>query len=185
MNRINSILVAIALVILSALTVFSQPLQVYSVCGNIASETLTIPSYRFLVIDKEGKQFSNLTVVGELLVSEHKWGHNYGDWNWEQTNHITKIPVTFDASEGLYVSGELQRIKVAFRKGFRRPNCLDRIERFSFRFLQGNEEITQTKGYSGLFGFNFENRRLDQFTLPDNAKPIRITLTNWDGTKSL
>lgn len=156
-----------------------------SVCGNIASETLTIPSYRFIVVDKDGKQFENLLFKGELMTTEHKWGHSFGDWNWEQTNHFVPIAVTFDAKEGVYVSAEVPKIKVAFRKGFRRPDCLDRIEWFDFNFRLGNEEVTQKGGYGGSLHFNFENKRLDQLTLPDSSKPIKIILKNWDGTKSL
>ncbi len=159
--------------------------QDLSICGNIKNETLTIPSYRFIVADKYGKQFPNLRIKGEVLITEHKWGHTYNDWNWEQIDHRTPIAVTFDANEGGYISTPLPNIKVATQKHFLKPHCLERIESFSFEFLLGDEKLTPKGGYGGLFTFSFENKKLDKLLLPDSNKVIKITLKNWDGTRAL
>jgi hypothetical protein len=160
---------------------YGQPLQQYSVCGNIPSRALTIPSYKFVIKDKAEKVLENAKVTGELVTAEHKWGHSYGDWNWEQTLHISPIPLTYDQQEHVWISAEVPKLKVEFRKGLRRPNCLDRIERFKFDFSWRDPADASKAVYSASFIFHFENRRLDQFSLPDNSKPMDVVLVYRNG----
>jgi len=172
---------SVIIVLISSGLAYSQPLQQYSVCGNIPSEALTIPAYKFVVKDKTGKVLENAKVTGELVSTEYKWGHSYGDWNWEQTSHKSPISMTYDEKEHAWKSAEIQKIKVPFRKGFRRPNCLDRFEHFVFNFSWQDPTDSTKAVYSESFIFHFENRRLDQFTLPDNSKPIDIVLIYRNG----
>lgn len=160
--------------------------QASDLCGKIPSGAITIPSYSFRVVDKNGKQFENLRVTGQLVLSERKWGNTYQDWNWEQINHITKIPIKFDSSSGLYISEEILNVPVPVRKHkwILKPKCLDKFEFLRFEFTLG-EKITPTEGYQGSFMFYFENKKLSEFTLPPSADPINIEMSNWYGTKSL
>lgn len=144
-------------------------------CGKVRSGELSVPSYKFVVVDKEGNQIEDLRIRAEVMITEKKWGHNYGDWNWEDVDHNIPIPVSFDPKEGVYVSQAIPNVKVAFRKGRGQANCLDMVKGFYFQFTKG--EMTPTTGYQGMTGSTYD------VLVPDSTKPIKITLKNGDGTK--
>jgi hypothetical protein len=159
-----------------------------SICGNIASGQLTIPSYKFIVVDKNGHPFENLRFSGELIVTEGIWRSSWMDGYWETVYHNVPIPITYDPVAGVYVSQEMPNVTIAQRKKgsmFHKENCWDKIHRLTFTFDLGEEFGPKSSGYRATFNFNFENNpELSSVSLPVSKDPIKLTFHNWDGTKT-
>src|SRR5687767_10765240 len=108
-----------------------------SICGNIKDGQLTIPSYRFLVTDKKGQAVDNLRAGGVLNITEGIWVREGGiSGHWRDVNHDLNIPITYDSTDGLYVSREIRKVKIAHRKkgGFLGigSGCWDRVRSLFF-----------------------------------------------------
>jgi len=150
-------------------------------CGQVQSGSLSIPSYKFIVVDKNGKQFEKLNAVAGVELRTWVWGHSYGDWNWEDENYLVSIPITFDRTQGVYISKAIPKLWIR-DTGSREYKCLDRLRRFYVAFTLGNE-FTETKGFSGSYSFGLWNKKLDEMVFPDPGEPIKITLKSWGGAK--
>ena len=109
-----------------------------SVCGRIENEKLTIPAYKFRVLDKNGKNVENLRAVGSLEIDRSTWlgGVFDKDAHWETKSFSINIPIAFDSKDGLYISKEVSNIKIEKRKtdGIFNRNCLDLVKKITFNF---------------------------------------------------
>ena len=155
--------------------------QASSICGKIRSGTLTIPSYKFVVVDKNGRAFEHLNAVGFIEMDGNIWGHSYGDWNWETERRFLPVPITFDRKEAIYVLKTMTKVTIKNAGQVREP-CPDRLRRFYVGFTLGNE-FTETAGYAGGYGVNLWDKTLEEITLPDPRDSIKITLKSWGGIK--
>jgi len=163
------------------LSTFGISAQSLVECGNVQSDSLSIPSYRFIVVDKNGKQFEDLHAVGVVEMQTWVWGHSYGDWNWEDENLAVAVPVSFDRKEGVYVSKAIPKLKIR-DTGSRKYPCLDRLKRFYIGFTLGGE-FNETNGFAGGFGISLFRKPLEQITFPNPTEPLKITLKSWGGAK--
>jgi hypothetical protein len=166
----------------SALLVIAAPLVARpdenSICGNIESGQLTIPSYRFDVADQNGDHLPDLTGRGALVIVEGVWRGGAFSGQWEDNYHAIPIGIAYDSQHQQYVSGELPKVKIERRKKGLAPfktRCWDRVSRLTFEF--GRLLQPEPKGLrGGQFVFNFPNKTLNEIGLPDPGVPIKIVV---------
>lgn len=142
------------------------------VCGQIPNGSLSLPAYRFQLLDEEGNKVAGTKAIGEVTISEYKWDHHYGDWNWEETSHLTPIPMSFDNKEQVWLSAAIPKIPVVFRKGLHRPNCWDQIQKIVFNFTSDDGNSS----HAGVLLLDIKNRKVEQLDFPSGDKPIQVVL---------
>lgn len=151
----------------------------YSVCGRIENEQLTIPSYKFRVVDKNGTILKNLRTEGELVIEEGIWTGNifsdiFGmDAFWKTVNHNIKIPVTYNSKEDVYVTQEVPKVNVAKRKKGGNQKCFDKITKLRFSFYQNDCDSTG-------FRYFFTNRTVNTLNLPSAEKVYNLGIIEGD-----
>ncbi len=142
-----------------------------SVCGKIENEKLTIPSYKFKILDNNGKSVEKLQAVGTLGLSRSTWlgGVFDKDAYWETKSFSIDIPIVFDSNEGVYTSQEVSKIKIEKRKigGVFGRSCLDRVEKMTFDFYL-------ERNLFNYFVYFFPNKKINKVKLPNNQKVIVI-----------
>ncbi len=127
-----------------------------SICGYIESGRMTIPSYKFVVVDRDGHKRKNLRGKGELEITEGVWQQNGWldvDPYYKEVNHNITIPIIYDEKEGVYATQEIPNLKITLRKKgpwFSKSKCWDKVQRLEFEFTDEN-------GDHAVFLFFFKN----------------------------
>src|SRR5947207_983196 len=76
-----------------------------SICGAYKTGELTIPSYRFNVVDIAGKPVTGVRGSGFLEITEGNWiKEGWIDGHWEDVSHSIEIPVEYDSQSGQFIS---------------------------------------------------------------------------------
>jgi hypothetical protein len=170
-----------ARLLLPALMVSATTLALHqdenSVCGHIESGQLTVPSYRFSITGTDGRPATTLTGGGTLEIVEGVWRGSWFEGYWDQSHHDMPIPVSFDASQDLYVSDALPRVTIAHRKkGFAlfSANCWDRVTRLTFSFATAPAAPDAGPREHASFVFTVPNRKVQDVRLPDPAVVIQL-----------
>src|SRR5438128_1122095 len=153
--------------------------QENSICGHIKSGQLTIPSYKFTVVDINGNPVKGLKAEGTLTITEGVWNGTgimlidvFRDPYWETHYHNISIPTSYDTTEEVYVSKALSSVTIARRnKGsvFHPNKCWDKAEKIDFTF---RDEASST----AFFVFFFDNKKLAEINLPDSSLIRRLEL---------
>jgi len=145
-----------------------------SICGAYKSGELTIPSYRFNVVNVDGKPVPGVEGSAFLEITEGNWiKESWIDGHWEDVPHNMSIPVEYDPKTDQFVSRELAKVPIAHRKkgGFLGigSNCWDRVQSVTFDFSAPN-------GDNGFFKVFFPNERGKKSPLPDPSAVITVKL---------
>lgn len=149
-----------------------------SVCGKIENEQLSIPSYKFIVTDKNGQVVENFRAAGRLVITEGTWVGSWFDGYWIEESHNLSIPITYDSKEGVYISQEVPKVKIAQRqKGFPPKKCWDRVRQLLFLFNSDFQLKTSNKNWKvGVFNFELAYKKINELSLPDSSTIIKVVL---------
>jgi hypothetical protein len=177
MNEHRTLFLALVMFITASAVLGQSRLE----CGKVQSDSLSIPSYKFIVVDKNGNQFRKLRAVGVVEMRTWVWRYIYGDWNWNDENLLVTVPVTFDRKQGAYISKAITKLKIK-DTGSREYQCLDRLRRFYVGFTLGRD-FNEAEGFSGSYSLDLLNKKQEEIAFPDASEPIKITLKSWGGAK--
>lgn len=151
---------------------FNATAQETSICGRIETGQLSIPSYKFVVVDEEGRSAQNFIAVGKLQVAEGVWRGTWIEGHWADKYHDINITVVFDAKTRMFISQEVPKVTIhRRRKGLfsGSAKCLDRVTRLEFSF---RDKVVS----EGSFVFHFPNKLISEVSLPDHRSPINVTV---------
>jgi hypothetical protein len=102
----------------------SAPAWAGGICGDIHGK-VQLPSYRFRAVSEQGGALPRLPVTAALLTWEGRWE---GD-HWGEIPHRIPVAVTYDATDGVYVSSAFT-FKVPTRWKGLNPACHDMLQGF-------------------------------------------------------
>jgi len=155
-----------------------------SVCGQIQSGELTVPSYRFTLADHQGTPLADFAGEGVLEITEGLWRGGWFEGWWDEVHHDVSIAVAYDPGLQAYVSRELRELIIVKRKKgpwWFRTDCWDRVRRLTFTF-DPPEAPEPSRAYArATFVFNVPNGKLAEIGLPDPGVTIRLTVNKRTG----
>jgi hypothetical protein len=156
--------IAILIVLFAACVASAQE---NPLCGKIPSGMLTIPSYRFIVVNESGQPVEHLRITASIQFETPIWRGGWIDGYADLEPRTTDLPMTFEVKDAVYLSQKVPNLKLK-DTGTERSHCFSKLKRFFLSFNADN----QIAG----FGIYLWDKRLEEVAFPDPQTPITITL---------
>jgi hypothetical protein len=175
----SAAVVAGILVVVIAGPVGAQP----SECREQAPDPLELASYRFEVVDGDGRPAPRLYAWAGVAIAQTKWIWSHFDYGWVTEWRSAPVAIDYDAASRQYTSHRVAKLRPRFVLDLLPPQrCWERFDRFWVVFRGRDERPSLPWQIEKLpldaYGYQIPvpNSVAERRMLPDPSTPIRVVL---------